>query len=44
MDANVVIIRQQVFYKPRKVKICKMRLNLAGNNFIFGRKNRENAP
>jgi len=34
----------EVFYKPRKVKTSEMRLNFAGNNFIFGRINRENAP
>jgi len=36
-------MRPELFYIPRKVKSSKMRLNLAGNSFIVGRINRENA-
>jgi len=43
-DANLVIMCPELLYKPRKVKISEMRLNFAGNNFIFGHINRENAP
>jgi len=43
LDANVVIMRPELFYKPRKVKTSEMRLNFTGNNFIFGHINREYA-
>jgi len=44
LDANAVIMCPELFYKPRKVKTSEMCLNFAGNNFIFGHINRENAP
>jgi len=44
LDANVVIMRPELFYKPPRVKTSEMRLNFAGNNFIFGHINRENTP
>jgi len=34
----------RTFYKPRKAKTSKMRLNFTTKSFIFGRKNREYAP
>jgi len=44
LEAKVVIMRSELFYKPRKVKTSEMRLNLTANSFIFGRINRDNAP
>jgi len=44
LDAKVVVMCPELFYKPRKVKTSEMRLNFVGNSFIFGRINRENAP
>jgi len=44
MDATIEKMRQNFCYIPRKVKTSKMRLNFAGNNFIYGHMNRENEP
>jgi len=44
LAGRVMIICQELFYKPHKVKTSEMRLNFAGNSFIFGRIYRENTP
>jgi len=44
LDAKMVIMRPELFCKPRKVKTSEMCLNFTANSFVFGRINREIAP
>jgi len=44
LDAQIVIMRPEYFYKLRKARTSKMRLNFTENSFIFGHINRGIAP
>jgi len=44
LDALFVKLRPELFHKACMKKTSKICLNLTANSFVFGRKNRDNAP
>jgi len=44
LDALIVKLRPELFYKACMEKTSKIRLNFTANSFVFGRKNSDNAP